>query len=347
MGLNLYPLLRKFLFKLDAEKAHHLGLQGLKISDGLKLNTFLFGRNKSLPTNVMGIDFPNPVGLAAGLDKNGDYFESLSRCGFGFVEIGTVTPRPQLGNPQPRMFRLPEAEAIINRMGFNNEGVDYLLEQVKAADFDGVLGINIGKNFDTPVENALDDYLICLRKVYQYADYITVNISSPNTPGLRDLQFGDALNKLLAGLKAEQQKLSDQTGRYVPLAVKIAPDMDDDAVHELADTFMEYKIDAVIATNTTSSREGVENLQHGDEQGGLSGKPVRDKADHVLQVLAAHLQNALPVIAVGGISNGDDALNKIRLGASLVQIYTGFIYQGPSLVHECVNSLTKNSSSGS
>lgn len=339
MGLNLYPLCRNLLFKLDAEKAHHLGLKGLKLTDRLKLNQFLFGKNKSLPTKVMGVDFPNPVGLAAGLDKNGDYFESLSSCGFGFVETGTVTPRPQSGNPQPRIFRLPEAKAIINRMGFNNKGVDYLLERVKAASFNGVLGINIGKNFSTPVENALDDYLICLRKVYPHADYITVNISSPNTPGLRDLQFGDPLNKLLAGLKSEQQKLSDKFGRYVPLAVKIAPDMDDDALKALADTFVQFEIDGAIATNTTSSRQGVEDLQYGNEQGGLSGKPVRDKSDHVLQVLAAHLQNALPVIAVGGISSGDDALSKIRLGASLVQVYTGFIYQGPELIHECVRAL--------
>lgn len=339
MGLNLYPLIRNLLFKLDAEKAHNLGLKGLKLSDNLKLNPLFFGKNKSLPTTVMGIDFPNPVGLAAGLDKNGDYFESLSSCGFGFVEIGTVTPEPQPGNPQPRIFRLPEAEAIINRMGFNNKGVDYLVDRVKAENFDGVLGINIGKNFATPVENALDDYLTCLRKVYQHADYVTVNISSPNTPGLRDLQFGDPLNKLLAGLKNEQQKLSDQFGRYVPLAVKIAPDMDDNALKALADTFVQFEIDGVIATNTTSSRQGVEDLQYGNEQGGLSGKPVRDKSDHVLQVLAAHLQKVLPVIAVGGISSGEDALNKMRLGASLVQVYTGFIYQGPGLIHECVRVL--------
>jgi len=345
VGLNLYPLFKNLLFKLDAEKAHNLALKGLKLVDGLKLSSVLFGKNKSLPTRVMGIDFPNPVGLAAGLDKNGDYFEALSHCGFGFVEIGTVTPRPQPGNPLPRLFRLPDAQAIINRMGFNNNGVDYLLDQVKKSNFDGVVGINIGKNFDTPVEKALDDYLISLRKAYQYADYITVNISSPNTPGLRNLQFGEALDQLLSELKNEQQKLSDQHGRYVPLAVKIAPDMDDNELKDLADAFVQHKIDAVIATNTTSSRQGVEHLQYGDEAGGLSGKPVRNKSDHVLQVLAAHLQNALPVIAVGGISSGEDALNKIRLGASLVQIYTGFIYQGPALVHECVQSLSKNASS--
>ena len=344
MGLNLYPLFKKLFFKLDAEKAHYLGLKAIKLADDLKLSSILFGKKQSLPTRVMGIDFPNPVGLAAGLDKNGDYFESLSHCGFGFVEIGTVTPRSQPGNPLPRLFRLPEAQAIINRMGFNNKGVDYLLDRVKKSNFDGVLGINIGKNFDTPVEKALDDYLISLRKAYQYADYITVNISSPNTPGLRDLQFGEALDELLSGLKNEQQKLSDQYGRYVPLAVKIAPDMDDNELKNIADTFVQHKIDAVIATNTTSSRQGVENLQYGDEAGGLSGVPVREKSDHALQVLAAHLQNALPVIAAGGISSGEDALNKIRLGASLVQIYTGFIYQGPSLVQECVQSLSKNAS---
>jgi dihydroorotate dehydrogenase len=342
MGLNIYPLFRNILFKLDAEKAHYLGMKGLKLADDLKLSSILFGNNESLPTKVMGIDFPNPVGLAAGLDKNGDYFAALSHCGFGFVEIGTVTPRSQPGNPRPRIFRLPEAQAIINRMGFNNEGVDYLLERVKASSYNGVLGINIGKNFATPVDSALDDYLIALAKVYPYADYVTVNISSPNTPGLRELQFGEALDQLLSGLKKTQQKLSDQYARYVPLAVKIAPDMDDSAVQKLADTFVQHKIDAVIATNTTSSRQGVENLPYGNEQGGLSGKPVLDKADHVLQVLAAHLQNALPIIAVGGISSGQDALNKIRLGASLVQIYTGFIYQGPALVHECVRVLKES-----
>ncbi len=341
MGLNIYPLFKKMFFKLEAETAHHLALKGLAVLHRLKLTTRLFGRPPVSPVNVMGIDFPNPVGLAAGLDKNGDYFEALADCGFGFVEIGTVTPRPQPGNPQPRMFRLPVAEAIINRMGFNNNGVDYLLDNVKKADFHGVLGINIGKNFDTSVERAVDDYLFCLQKVYTYADYITVNISSPNTPGLRNLQFGEALDDLLSALKTEQARLAEQHNRYVPIAVKIAPDMDDDSIHKLAETFIRHKIDGVIATNTTMSRDGVESLLHGDEQGGLSGKPVRDKADHVLQVLAAHLQGQLPIIAVGGISCGEDALAKIRLGASLVQIYTGFIYQGPKLVHECVHSLTK------
>ncbi len=344
MGLNLYPLLRNLLFKLDAEKAHNLSLKGLKLVDQFKLSYLFFGKKQLLPTRVMGVDFPNPVGLAAGLDKNGDYFQALSSCGFGFIEIGTVTPLPQPGNPLPRLFRLPEAGAIINRMGFNNLGVDYLVERVKEADYQGVLGINIGKNKNTPEEKAVDDYLICLQKVYPYADYITVNISSPNTPGLRDLQFGEALDDLLSALKKEQKKLADQYHHYVPLAVKIAPDMDDDAIESVAATFIKYKIDAVIATNTTLSRDGVENLNQGNEQGGLSGKPVCDKSDHVLQVIAAHLKNKIPVIAVGGIFSGEDALNKMRLGASLVQIYTGFIYQGPELVHDCVQTLSKNES---
>ncbi|MCW9014445.1 MAG: quinone-dependent dihydroorotate dehydrogenase [Gammaproteobacteria bacterium] len=343
MGLNPYSFVRKILFKLDAEKAHNFSLKALNLIYNLKLTSLIFGKPKQLPVKVMGIEFPNPVGLAAGLDKNGDYFQALAACGFGFVEIGTITPRAQPGNPSPRLFRLPEAAAIINRMGFNNHGVDYLLDKVKSADFNGVLGINIGKNKDTPADKAVDDYLICLEKVYPYADYITVNISSPNTPGLRDLQFGEALNELLAALKKCQKALADQQGRYVPLAVKIAPDMDDNAIEQLAHTFIEYEIDAVIATNTTSSRENVEGLEHADEQGGLSGQPVKEKADHVLQVLSVHLQNKLPIIAVGGIASGEDALNKIRLGASLVQIYTGFIYQGPSLVHATVQALIKNS----
>lgn len=347
MGLNIYPFLRNIFFKLDAETAHNISLKSLRLVNNFGLSRFFFGKRKLLPTKVMGIEFPNPVGLAAGLDKNGDYFEALSKCGFGFVEIGTVTPRPQVGNPLPRLFRLPEAEAIINRMGFNNYGVDYLVDQVKKTNYKGVLGINIGKNKDTPAEYSVDDYLICLKKVYPYADYVTVNISSPNTPGLRDLQFGDALDELLAALKEEQKQLTEKHGRYVPLAVKIAPDMDDEAVHKLSDTFIHHQIDAVIATNTTSSREGVEDLAFGYEAGGLSGVPVRNKADHVLQVLAAYLENKIPIIAVGGITCGEDALNKIRLGASLVQIYTGFIYRGPSLIHDCVQVLSKNAKSSS
>lgn len=341
MDLNPYHLVKSALFKTDPEFAHNIALKSLKLLHKLKISTLVLGKTQHSPISVMGIEFPNAVGLAAGLDKNGDYFDALADCGFGFVEIGTVTPQPQPGNPRPRLFRIPEAEAIINRMGFNNKGVDHLLEQVKKTRYQGVLGINIGKNFNTPVDRASEDYLTGLRKVYPYADYVAVNISSPNTPGLRDLQFGDALDQLLEALKDEQKKLSVEHGHYVPLVVKIAPDMDDDSISQLAETFIKYKIDGVIATNTTSSRPGVEGLVHADERGGLSGKPVKDKADHVLQVLAAHLNNAIPIIAVGGISSAEDALRKIHLGASLVQVYTGFIYQGPELIRECVQRLSK------
>ena len=341
MPINLYPLAKNILFNFEAERAHHLGLKMLKLTHDLKLSPLLFGKPVRAPVTVMGIEFPNPVGLAAGLDKNGDYFAALSACGFGFVEIGTVTPRPQPGNPQPRLFRLPPAHAIINRLGFNNQGVDYLLQQVAQTEFDGVLGINIGKNFDTPVEMAASDYLTGLNKVYTQADYVTVNISSPNTPGLRDLQFGEALTHLLAALKQEQKKLADQHGRYVPLAVKISPDIDDDAIRQLADTFVEIKIDGVIATNTTVSRRFVAGLLHAGEQGGLSGEPLREQSDYVVHMLCKHLQGALPVIAAGGISCAADAVNKLRLGAKLVQIYTGFIYQGPKLVQDCVRALSK------
>lgn len=341
MTINLYPLAKNLLFKIEAERAHQLGLNLLTASHALKLSPWLYGKPVIAPVKVMGIDFPNPVGLAAGLDKNGDHFAALSACGFGFVELGTVTPRPQPGNTRPRLFRLPPAGAIINRMGFNNQGVDYLLRNVERTKFDGILGINIGKNFDTAVEKAAEDYLIGLRKVYTHADYVTVNISSPNTPGLRDLQFGAALNDLLKALKQEQKKLADQHGRYVPLAVKIAPDMDDMAIQRLADAFVVNNIDAVMATNTTLSRKGVEGLLHANEQGGLSGAPLRTQSDHVVHRMCAHLQGALPVIAVGGISSAADAINKIRLGASLVQIYTGFIYQGPKLVQDCARALSR------
>jgi dihydroorotate dehydrogenase len=337
----LYTLIRKILFLLDAETAHTLSLKALKLVHRLGLGRLLFGKKIHAPVTVMGIEFPNPVGLAAGLDKNGDYFPALADCGFGFVEIGTVTPRPQPGNPRPRLFRLPRAQAIINRMGFNNRGVDYLLANVKRARFKGVLGINIGKNFDTPVEKAVDDYLFCLERVYAHADYVTVNISSPNTPGLRDLQFGEALAALLAALKKRQQALAEQQGRYVPIAVKIAPDMDDEQIRLLAETLLEHRMDGVIATNTSFSREGVEDLPHGNEQGGLSGRPIRERADHVLQVMASYLQNQVPIIAVGGIASAEDAREKMALGASLVQVYTGFIYRGPRLIRACAQSFEK------
>ena len=330
--MNFYPLVRSLLFLLDAEKAHDMSLKALAFSHRHKWSRWFCGKNTAQPVKVMGIEFPNRVGLAAGLDKNGDYFIQLADCGFGFVEIGTVTPRPQPGNPQPRLFRIPEARAIINRMGFNNQGVDYLVSQVQGCEFKGVLGINIGKNFDTPVADATEDYLICLEKVYPVADYIAVNISSPNTPGLRDLQFGEALDKLLQSLKQRQKKLADESGRYVPITVKIAPDMEDSDVRYLAERFIQYEIDGVIATNTTFSREGVEGQRHADEQGGLSGAPLNGKSDQLLKVLCQALNGKLPVIAVGGIMSVEDARRKIHLGASLVQVYTGFIYKGPALI---------------
>ncbi len=340
MALMPYGLARRILFLFKAETAHELSLRGLNLLHKLNLIALFFGTvdiKKSV--SVMGINFPNRVGLAAGLDKDGEYFHALSACGFGFVEIGTVTPLEQSGNDRPRLFRLVGAQAIINRMGFNNKGVDHLLENVKRSGFKGVLGINIGKNRNTAEEHAVDDYLVCLEKVYSHADYITINISSPNTPGLRDLQFGDTLRNLLRDLKFKQRELTQQQDRYVPLVVKVAPDMTDDAIELLAKTFIEYSVDGVIVSNTTLSREGVEGLPEANQQGGLSGRPLKERADHALQVMAAHLDQQIPIIAVGGISSGEDARVKIQLGASLVQIYTGFIYQGPALVHECVEKL--------
>jgi len=337
----LYRVLRNLMFKLDAEKAHHLGLNGLAMLEMTGLSSLLYPKPKAKAVRVMGINFPNQVGLAAGLDKNGDYIEALAALGFGFVEIGTVTPRPQPGNPKPRLFRLPEAQAIINRMGFNNLGVDHLLEQVKVAQSDAVIGINIGKNFDTPVENAVDDYLIGLNKVYPYADYVTINISSPNTPGLRTLQFGDSLNELLGTLKEKQAQLQQQYERYVPMAVKVAPDLEQEEVMQLAQAFTQFEIDAIIATNTTMSRQGVEGLPYGDEAGGLSGRPVFEKSTEIVRQFKLALPEHLPIIAAGGIMSADDATQKLDAGASLVQIYSGFIYHGPKLISDIVNSIEK------
>jgi dihydroorotate dehydrogenase len=335
----MYSLLRPVLFQLSPETAHNLTLTGLQAASNLGLSGLLGSTIPGDPRTVMGLTFPNPVGLAAGLDKNGDCINGLAALGFGFIEIGTVTPLPQPGNPKPRLFRLPEARAIINRMGFNNEGVDALINNVKHADFKGILGINIGKNAVTPIEKAADDYLICLRKVYAHASYITVNISSPNTKNLRQLQDEAALNDLLAQLKAEQGKLADRHGKYVPIALKIAPDMESEQIEQISRLLMQHHIDGVIATNTTLSREGVENLPHGAETGGLSGAPVRDKSTRVIRLLAEHLHGTLPIIGAGGILNGADALEKINAGASLVQIYSGLIYRGPQLLPECASAI--------
>jgi len=335
----MYSLIRRFFFSLDAELAHKIGLSGMKWLALMGMNNLIFPTAKINPRHLMGLTFPNVIGVAAGLDKNGDYIHALSKVGFGFVEIGTITPREQPGNPTPRLFRLPESQAIINRMGFNNKGVDYLIENVKSYrkqyQNDCIVGINIGKNFDTAVENALDDYLICLNKVYSYADYITINISSPNTPGLRDLQFGQQLTDLLAGLKNKQKELSELKNRYVPLVVKIAPDMNDEEIQLVAQTLLDTSMDGIIATNTTISRENLNDDKYKTETGGLSGKPLKQQATHVVKILSAAVQGKIPIIAAGGVFSAEDAKEKLNAGASLVQVYTGFIYQGPELVYDC------------
>ena len=332
--VNLYPLAKPFLFQLDAEKAHDITLKSLKWAEKSGALNVYPKPPVCAPRQIMGITFPNSVGLAAGLDKNGAVIDGIAKLGFGFIEIGTVTPRAQPGNAKPRLFRVKEAQGIINRFGFNNLGVDNLVENVKTAQYKGVLGINIGKNFDTPIENATDDYLIGMRKVYAYASYITVNISSPNTKNLRVLQEKEALSSLLANLKLEQIKLAQQHGKYVPITLKIAPDLTQDQVTEIADLLMQHQIDGVIATNTTLSRDAIKGMQNSEETGGLSGTPVRNQSTIVIQQLSNQLQGALPIIGVGGILSGADAVEKVASGASLIQIYSGLIYKGPELVHD-------------
>lgn len=332
----LYSLARPLLFSLAPERAHELTLSLLKSGHKMSL---MRQQVAAKPVTCMGIEFPNPVGLAAGLDKNGAYIDALAALGFGFIEIGTITPRPQAGNPHPRLFRLPQAKAIINRMGFNNDGVDKLIENVKAAKFKGVLGINIGKNADTPVEKAVDDYLICLEKVYNYASYITVNISSPNTKNLRSLQSGDALTELLQTLKQRQLALAEEHQHYVPLVLKVAPDLEPSDIEFIAQQLLQFKIDGLIVTNTTLSREGVENLPHGDEAGGLSGAPVFEKSTACLAAFAKTLEGKIPLIGVGGILSGEQAVAKRNAGATLVQVYSGLVYTGPELVKDCVDAL--------
>ncbi|QKJ65901.1 quinone-dependent dihydroorotate dehydrogenase [Deefgea piscis] len=339
-----YQLAKPLLFMMDAERAHHAAFKGLGLLHSTGFLRTLTPTVQNNPVTVMGIEFPNPVGLAAGLDKNGDYIDTLAELGFGFLEIGTVTPRPQAGNPKPRLFRLPEARAIINRMGFNNGGVDQLIKNVEASQYKGVLGINIGKNADTPIENAVDDYLIGLRKVYNHASYVTVNISSPNTKNLRQLQQASEFGALLQALKTEQARLADQYGRYVPIAVKIAPDLDGNQIQEMGELLIANQIDGVIATNTTLSRTGVEHLRHGQETGGLSGEPVRAKSTSVIRELSRVLDGALPIIGVGGIVSGEDAAEKIRAGAAVVQIYSGLIYAGPQLIADCAQAIARRQS---
>jgi dihydroorotate dehydrogenase len=340
----LYSLARPFLFFMDAEVAHELTLPGLKQAHRLGLTRFIH-QPPADPREVMGIRFPNPVGLAAGLDKDGRYIDGLAALGFGSIEIGTVTPRAQAGNPKPRMFRLPQANAIINRMGFNNGGVDAFVANVQASRFyqekQGVLGLNIGKNADTPIEKAADDYLHCLAKVYPYASYVTVNISSPNTKNLRQLQGANELDELLGKLKDAQQRLADQHKRYVPVALKIAPDVDSEQIKTIAEALLRHKIDGVIATNTTITRDAVKGLPNSEEAGGLSGEPVFALSNQVIRALKAEVGDSLPIIGVGGIFSGADAQAKMDAGASLVQVYSGLIYKGPSLVQDCAQALRK------
>jgi len=337
----LYDLLRPVLFQLDPETAHDLAFAGLDLAAGAGVARCLAAHPEGKPVEAMGLRFPNGIGLAAGLDKNGAHLDALGAMGFGFIEAGTVTPRPQPGNPRPRLFRLPRAEALINRMGFNNEGVDALLANVAKTRYRGILGINIGKNADTPIENAAEDYLFCLRKVYSSASYVTVNISSPNTRNLRDLQSAAALDRLLGTLKEEQARLAAAHGRLVPMAVKIAPDLDAEAMHTIARQCLSHEVEGIIATNTTLSRAGVEGMAHAEEPGGLSGRPVFEPSTRALRQLCEAIDGRIPVIGVGGVFSGADARAKLAAGATLVQIYTGFIYRGPDLVAQCVRALAK------
>ena len=335
----MYSLARPFLFCLDAEKAHDLGLAALEAAYRTGLNPLLASRPAPLPTRVFGIDFPNPVGLAAGLDKNAAHIDALAALGFGFIEVGTVTPRPQPGNPKPRMFRLPEHEAVINRLGFNNGGVDALLRNVEKAKFSGVLGINIGKNKDTPNERAVDDYLHCLDRVYARASYVTVNISSPNTQGLRDLQEEEALKRFLGRVRERQELLAAEHGKRTPMLLKIAPDLREEEMDAIAEVVLAAGMDGLICTNTTVARDAVVGDRHAGEAGGLSGRPVFARSTAVLRGMAQRLGGKLPLVGVGGILDGSDAVAKIAAGASLVQCYTGLVYRGPALVGACVEAL--------
>lgn len=335
----MYELLRSLMFRLPAETSHDLALDMIGAAGRLRLADKLVRPVPTQPVEVMGLTFDNPVGLAAGLDKNAVAVDGMAAMGFGFLEVGTVTPRPQPGNPKPRLFRLPEQLAIINRFGFNNEGVDAMLERLSGVRYSGVLGINIGKNAVTPVENAVDDYLYCLRKVYDRASYVTVNLSSPNTPGLRTLQYGETLKVLLGQIKQCQMALAEERGRYVPIAIKIAPDMNEEEVALVGATLLEAGMDAVIATNTTLDRTAVADSPYASEAGGLSGAPLTDMSTEVIRLLAAELKGQIPIIGVGGIFSGADAADKIAAGASLVQLYSGFIYRGPELIRECADAI--------
>lgn len=330
-----YKFLRRLLFTLDPELAHDVTLtvlNALSAVHAISRKSFI-----KIPKMCMGLSFPNPLGLAAGFDKNGDYVDALASLGFGFIEIGSVTPKPQGGNPKPRLFRIPQAQALINRMGFNNKGVDYLVARLKKTHYQGILGISIAKNLNTPLEYAHEDYLHCMQHVYPYASYMTVNISSPNTKGLRHLQSAEALNKLLICLKERHEKLVNQHRKYVPLLIKLSPDLDEEQVKTISQLLLHHKIDGVIATNTTTSRENISELQSAQEEGGLSGKPLAEQSTKIIHLLKRNLGDKIPIVGVGGIFSAEDAKEKFDAGADLIQLYTGLIYQGPKLIREILN----------
>ncbi|ASJ96942.1 MULTISPECIES: quinone-dependent dihydroorotate dehydrogenase [Shewanella] len=333
-----YKIAQKVMFQMDPEKAHNLAIGSLKSTANSPLNCFYAQKLQAAPVEFMGLTFPNPVGLAAGMDKDGECIDAFHAMGFGHIEVGTVTPRPQPGNDLPRLFRLKPAKAIINRMGFNNKGVDNLVANLKAAKSGAMVGVNIGKNKDTPVEQGKEDYLICMDKVYPYAAYIAVNISSPNTPGLRSLQYGDLLDDLLGSLKAKQKDLAEQHGKYVPIALKIAPDLQPEEIEKIAESLIRNEFDGAIATNTTLTRDGVSGLVNSNEAGGLSGKPLNSLSTKVIKQLAVCLKGQVPIIGVGGINSAEDAFDKLDAGATMVQIYSGFIYRGPELIKEIVDA---------
>lgn len=337
--MTMYELARPLLFALDAERSHELGLRLADFASGVGLLQRPAIADQFTPVRVMGLDFPNPVGLAAGLDKDAGHVDALSRFGFGFIEVGTVTPRAQPGNPRPRLFRLPEARAVINRFGFNSAGLEAVLAAAARRRWKGILGINIGKNFDTPLERAADDYVLGLERVHALADYVAVNISSPNTAGLRTLQQAPELEQLLGCIAAARPRLADRDGRRTPLALKIAPELDAPGIQAVAAAVRRHGFDAIIATNTTTSREGVAGLANSTETGGLSGAPLRERSLAVLRALAEELRGEVPLIGVGGIQSGAEARERIEAGASLVQLYTGLVYRGPGLVTECLRAL--------
>lgn len=332
-------LAQQFLLSREPEKSHDLTINLLKATQRTPLAALYSQKIDDAPVEVFGLTFKNPLGLAAGLDKNGECIDAFAAMGFGFIEVGTVTPEPQPGNDKPRLFRIPQKKAIINRMGFNNKGVDYLVDRVKEANYDGVLGINIGKNKWTPEDEALQDYLICLKKVYQYASYVTINISSPNTPGLRNLQYGDSLKTLINGLKSAQVELEEQHGKTVPMLIKIAPDLTDEELDGIVDTFIECKVDGVIATNTTLDRDSVAGLEHAEEAGGLSGSVLTQKSQLLTEKLIKRLPSDIPVMGVGGIDSASAARERLASGAKLIQVYSALIYQGPQLIKSILRAL--------